>query len=73
MIAEAFDRWAEVPVSGVQGLDLGLSCLCLVSTAMAEEVAMGTSPGQPWGAERPPAWLPGSLAPVLTLSRSCAA
>lgn len=63
MIAEAFDRWAEVPVSGVQRLDLGLSCLCLVSTAMAEEVAMGT----------PPAWLPGSLAPVLTLSRSCAA
>lgn len=47
MIAGTFDRWAKVPVSGVQSLDLGLSCLFLVATAMAEDVAMETSPGQP--------------------------
>lgn len=69
----AFDRQAEVPVSSIQCLDLGLSFLCLLATAMAEEVALGTSPGQPRGDERPPAWLPKSLATVLTLSHFCAA
>lgn len=68
---KAFNRRAEVPVSGIQCLDLGLSFLCLVATAMAEEEGIGTSPGQPWGDERPPDWLPRSLAAVMTLFHFC--
>lgn len=62
----------EVPGSGVQCLDQGRSCLP-GNDSHGRRSGHGDFPGQPWGAERPPACLPGSLAPVLTLPRSCAA